>query len=184
MLSETTISIPWLQKDKVCIRGTGADDFADICAFSCSYGYCPIGACVCLAMGTKRKKPLYTGVVAFPVASRSADYSGLYSFNRNLGKIGDRAAHPTFGPPGWEGLCSYACNCGFCPSNICICTQTRALNVPPPKIRNTVGSSLNPKINDWGRFHNRAVIPGPPTVGVGKVDLSVENSGSRLLSPR
>ncbi|KAK4170847.1 glycosyl hydrolase family 71-domain-containing protein [Triangularia setosa] len=49
-----------------------------------------------------------------------------------------------------EGLCSYACNFGFCPSNICTCTQTGALNVPPPKIRDTVGSSLNPKVNDWG----------------------------------
>lgn len=171
----TTVSIPWLQKDKVCIRGTGANDFAGMCAFSCSYGYCPIGACVCLAMGTERKKPPYTGVVAFPVAGRSADYSGLCSFNCNLGKIGDKGcpsdicgtaeaplAIPTVspflpftctggqGPPGWEGLCSYACNFGFCPSNICTCTQTGALNVPPPKIRDTVGSSLNPKINDWG----------------------------------
>ncbi|KAK4170859.1 glycosyl hydrolase family 71-domain-containing protein [Triangularia setosa] len=147
------------QRYVVCIRGTGANDFADMCAFSCSYGYCPIGACVCLAM----------------VAGRSADYSGLCSFSCNLGKIGDRGCPsdicgtaeaplviPTVspflpftctggqGPPGWEGLCSYACNFGFGPSNICTCTQTGALNVPPPKIRDTVGSSLNPKVNDWG----------------------------------
>ncbi|KAK0666621.1 family 71 putative glycoside hydrolase [Cercophora samala] len=175
MSSETTVAIPWLQKDKVCIRGTGANDFAHMCAFSCSYGYCPIGACVCLAMGTEKKKPPYTGVVAFPVAGRSADYAGLCSFNCNLGKIGDSGcpsnicgtaevplAIPTVSPflpltctggrgsQGWEGLCSYACNYGFCPSNICTCTQTGALNVPPPKIRDTVGNSLHSEVNDWG----------------------------------
>ncbi|KAK4170683.1 hypothetical protein QBC36DRAFT_166340, partial [Triangularia setosa] len=64
----------------VCIRGTDVNDFADICAFSCLYGYCPIGACLFLVMGTERKKQPYTGVVAFPVAGRGADYSGPYSF--------------------------------------------------------------------------------------------------------
>ncbi|RKU46597.1 hypothetical protein DL546_006064 [Coniochaeta pulveracea] len=175
MSPDTSFSLPYVGSNMVCVRGTGANDFADMCAFSCSYGYCPIGACLCLAMGNQTKKPPYTGVTAYPVAGRSADFSGLCSFNCNLGKIGDKGCPsnicgtapaplviPTVspflpptctkgkGPAGWEGLCDYSCNFGFCPSNICTCTQTGALNVPPPKIKDTVGSSLDPNFNDWG----------------------------------
>lgn len=36
------------------------------------------------------------------------------------------------------GLCSFACNYGFCPSNACICTQ-RGRQVTPPSTSNTLG---------------------------------------------
>ncbi|KAH2617380.1 hypothetical protein KXW54_001219, partial [Aspergillus fumigatus] len=32
-------------KDQACIRGKGAYDFNDLCNFTFSYGYCPVGAC-------------------------------------------------------------------------------------------------------------------------------------------
>jgi hypothetical protein len=36
--------------DRKCIRGTGANNFAGLCEYSCKYGYCP-DACVCQAIG-------------------------------------------------------------------------------------------------------------------------------------
>ncbi|KAK4170815.1 family 71 putative glycoside hydrolase [Triangularia setosa] len=174
-LASGSVSKSLSLKNSVCVRGTGANDFAPLCTFACEYGYCPIGACTCLARGPQKKLPPYTGVTAFPIAGRSADYSGLCSHNCNLGKIGDPGCPssvcgtaevplvvPTVSPflppactrgvgsPGWEGLCSYACNFGFCPSRICTCTQRGGLNQPPPVIRDTEGYALQPGVNDYG----------------------------------
>jgi hypothetical protein len=35
--------------DEVCVNGTSVTAFKGLCSFSCSYGYCPVGACQCTA---------------------------------------------------------------------------------------------------------------------------------------
>ena len=174
-LSDSPVSKTLSTKNTVCIRGTGANDFSPLCEFSCKYGYCPIGACTCLARGPQKEKPEMTGVIAYPVAGKSADYSGLCSFNCNYGKIGDPGCPSDvcgtvevplvipnvspFAPPacrsgvgsqGWEGLCSFTCNFGYCPSRICTCTATGALNAAPPVVRDTEGFALQTGVNDYG----------------------------------
>ncbi|KAK3317119.1 glycosyl hydrolase family 71-domain-containing protein [Cercophora scortea] len=168
--TQDVFAIPWLQKDKVCVRGSGANNFDGLCSFACGLGYCPLGACLCKAMGTQKKKPNYTNVEGYPIAGEDASYSGLCAFDCNLGYCPPNACGtvevpltvPTvspFLPPtcisgtgtgNWEGLCRYACNYGMCPSQLCTCTATGVLNVPPPKLRDTVGFALGLGVNDWG----------------------------------
>ncbi|PYI12923.1 mutanase [Aspergillus violaceofuscus CBS 115571] len=134
-----------------CIKGKGAYDFNDLCAFTCSYGYCPVGACTCEQIGSARTKPKATGVTGYPAEGRDANYEGLCSFACNYGycpsKTCDTVEHsmpiPTvsdFLPPACisgtgeddaMGLCSYACNYGYCPINVCTCTATGPLIQPP-----------------------------------------------------
>ena len=35
--------------DEVCVNGTSVTAFKGLCSFSCSLGYCPVGACQCTA---------------------------------------------------------------------------------------------------------------------------------------
>ncbi|KAH2034642.1 hypothetical protein KXV65_000174 [Aspergillus fumigatus] len=142
-------------KDQACIRGKGAYDFNDLCSFTCSYGYCPVGACTCEQMGVPRTKPNATGVIGYPAEGKDANYLGLCSFACNYGhcpsKTCDTQEHPMpiptvsdFLPPACTegtgngnalGLCSYACGFGYCPINMCKCTKTGALVEPPPQTK-------------------------------------------------
>lgn len=146
--------------DAVCIEGFGVYNFAGLCNFTCQYGYCPIGACTCTAMGPAAQKPTPTGKQGYPIAGEDASYSGLCSFACNYGYCPDTTcgyvevplATPTvspFLPPACTagsgdgnlaGLCSYACGYSYCPIHSCTCTGTGALNAPPP----TIGSSGSP----------------------------------------
>lgn len=137
--------------DQVCVKGKGAYDFNDLCNFTCSYGYCPVGACTCEQMGVARKKPKATGTIGYPAEGRDANYAGLCSFSCNYGHCPSKLCHTTehpmpiptvsdFLPPacvagtgqgGSSGLCSYACDYGYCPINLCTCTKTGALVQPP-----------------------------------------------------
>lgn len=167
--SQQTLQIPYLASDKVCVSGTGAYNFAGLCDFSCKYGYCPVGACLCTGIGTQKTKPNSTGVVGYPKAGLDASYSGLCSFNCDLGYCPPEACGtvsapltiPTVsdflppactsgeGPGNWGGLCSYSCNFGFCPIGICTCTQKGTLVLPPPVLHDTKGFALN-GVNDFG----------------------------------
>ncbi|OIW34215.1 hypothetical protein CONLIGDRAFT_568540 [Coniochaeta ligniaria NRRL 30616] len=141
---------------QVCIRGTGANNFAGLCSFACTYGYCPIGACTCTAVGPAVKPPGPEtpgyGTVGYPAEGLDASYSGLCSFNCNYGycpsgvcgtteyplvipTVSDFLPNACTGGTGTGnlgGLCSYACNFGFCPLHSCTCTSQGPLNVPPP----------------------------------------------------
>lgn len=137
--------------DQVCVKGKGAYDFNDLCKFTCSYGYCPVGACTCEQMGIAHKKPKATGTIGYPAEGRDANYVGLCRFACNYGycltKLCDTKQHPMpvpivsdFLPPACvagtgegsaTGLCSYACGYGYCPINLCVCTKTGALVQPP-----------------------------------------------------
>ncbi|KAJ6103765.1 mutanase [Penicillium sp. IBT 16267x] len=145
--------------DQVCVKGKGAYDFDDLCSFTCSYGYCPVGACTCERMGAARTKPNATGILGYPAEGRDANYEGLCSFACNYGhcpsKTCDTTEHPMpvptvsdflppaciagTGPGSVSGLCSYACSYGYCPINLCSCTKTGALVQPPTQ---TAGAGI------------------------------------------
>ncbi|UKZ50342.1 hypothetical protein TrVGV298_004600 [Trichoderma virens] len=79
-----------------CVAGTVAPgesgNFAGLCSFSCNYGYCPPGPCVCTATGTVPQAPPSNGRNGCPLAGEPAAYSGL---------------------------CSFSCNHGYCPEGAC-----------------------------------------------------------------
>ncbi|CAG7981019.1 unnamed protein product, partial [Penicillium nalgiovense] len=157
MSSSDTTSIDLA--DQACVEGKGAYDFNDLCSFTCSYGYCPVGACTCERMGVARKMPNATGTIGYPAEGKDANYLGLCNFACNLGncpsRTCDTAEHPMpvpsvsdFLPPACvagtgegqaTGLCSYACGYGYCPINLCTCTMTGALVQPPAQ---TEGSGM------------------------------------------
>ncbi|RDW93688.1 glycoside hydrolase family 71 protein [Aspergillus mulundensis] len=137
--------------DQTCIEGTAPGNFQGLCEFTCKYGYCPIGACVCTKLGAPRVKPKATGNKGYPIAGEGSSYIGLCNFACNYGYCPPEACggvevaltEPTVSPflpsactsgagqGDLVGLCSYACNYGFCPIHACTCTSTGALNQPP-----------------------------------------------------
>ncbi|KAJ9367746.1 CAZyme family GH71 and CBM24 [Paecilomyces variotii] len=138
--------------EQTCMNGTGAYNFAGLCEFACTYGYCPLGACTCTKMGIGYEKPNSTGVVGYPIAGEDASYSGLCNFDCNLGfcppsacgteevPLSTPSVSP-FLPPACTagtgegnlaGLCDFSCTHGFCPMNACTCTGQGAVNVMDP----------------------------------------------------
>lgn len=83
-MSATVNSTQW-----VCVEGTAAAGFDELCAFTCKYGYCPVGACLCTKMGPGNKLPGPEtpgfGTMGFPAKGRTASYGGLCSFACNYG---------------------------------------------------------------------------------------------------
>lgn len=166
-VSKTVNSTQW-----VCIEGTAAAGFDELCAFTCKYGYCPVGACLCTKMGPGNKLPGPDtpgfGTVGFPAEGRSASYGGLCSFACNYGfgcpnAYCDTAEHdlviPNVSPftpdactsgvgeGGLGGLCGFSCNFGFCPIHSCTCTSTGALHVPPAP-SDTVTGEADPSVDE------------------------------------
>ncbi|OBR10453.1 mutanase [Colletotrichum higginsianum IMI 349063] len=83
---------PRSRGEQGCIKGTGAPGFKELCEFNCQYDYCPVSSCLCQAVGAPRPKPAELQKSGYPAAGRSENYSGL---------------------------CSNACNLGFCPPAYC-----------------------------------------------------------------
>lgn len=156
----------------VCIEGTAAAGFDELCAFTCKYGYCPVGACLCTKMGPGNDLPDENipgfGTIGFPAKGKSASYSGLCSFACNYGfpcpnAYCDTTEHelviPSVSPftpdactsgvgeGGLGGLCSFACNFGFCPIHSCTCTSTGPLHVPPAQ-SGTVTGEADPSVDE------------------------------------
>ncbi|GKZ33830.1 hypothetical protein AbraIFM66950_003914 [Aspergillus brasiliensis] len=150
-MAEDSISLkPTSLTDQVCIEGWGKGNFAGLCKFTCSLGYCPVGACVCSKMGPQPKMPKATGIQGYPTAGESPSYSGLCSFACNYGNCIEGVCGtvevpltiPTVSPftpdtctagtgtGAFAGLCSYGCNVGYCPIHNCTCTATGPLNLP------------------------------------------------------
>ncbi|KAK0115705.1 hypothetical protein ONS96_014150 [Cadophora gregata f. sp. sojae] len=152
-MSASSISAtpPRKRSEQVCVKGTGANNFAGLCAFTCQYGYCPPEACVCLALGKQATLPKETGTPGFPAAGLSEAYSGLCRYACNYGYCPTGACSTTkqplivptvseFAPPvcikgtgsgNIKGLCEFACNYGNCPMASCKCLATGALNAFP-----------------------------------------------------
>ncbi|KAK4148379.1 glycosyl hydrolase family 71-domain-containing protein, partial [Chaetomidium leptoderma] len=166
-VSTTVNSTQW-----VCIEGTAAAGFDELCAFTCKYGYCPVGACLCTKMGPGNKLPDADtpgfGTVGFPAEGRSASYGGLCSFACNYGfpcpnAYCDTTEHqlviPNVSPftpdactsgvgeGGLGGLCGFSCNFGFCPIHSCTCTSTGALHVPPGPSE-TITGEADPSVDE------------------------------------
>ncbi|KAH6842747.1 mutanase [Chaetomium sp. MPI-CAGE-AT-0009] len=145
--------------DQQCVEGFGATyfgNFDDLCRLTCKYGYCPPSACVCTKMGEPGHIPeTSSGAVGYP-ANGDMNYDGLCKFACNrlwtCPKECTLSPQPVYIPdnspfsnpacragvakPEFEdyygGLCSYACNWGFCPMAVCTCTDLGYLNIPPP----------------------------------------------------
>jgi hypothetical protein len=93
-LSPSTTTTSSVTKTSVCVGGTGAGNYAGLCGFACSYGYCPPGPCTCTTSGTPVPTPATHGVDGVPLKGE-ADYDS------------------------YLGLCSYCCDHGYCPKSAC-----------------------------------------------------------------
>ncbi|GJC92737.1 mutanase [Colletotrichum higginsianum] len=142
--------------EQKCIEGTGAKNFAGLCKNACKYGYCPVSACVCKAMGKPVPTPTTSGAMGYPLPGEDASYSGMCEYNCLLGYCPSDACGydevplaiatvSAFLPPACTGgkardssllddLCSWTCKYGFCPIRVCTCTQQGALKEPPAQI--------------------------------------------------
>lgn len=153
-----------------CIAGWGAFNFAGLCDWSCAHGYCPVGACLCTAMGPQPDLPEATHPAGYPIAGESADYSGLCGFACPYGYCPPEAcgsephalvvydsspflpAVPTAGSGDGDlaGLCSFSCNYGFCPMHNCTTTQTGVLVPQPGHNTSVFGAYWNYEVSDSG----------------------------------
>jgi hypothetical protein len=153
--------------EQKCINGTGYENFAGLCDFACEYGYCDHSACVCKAMGSPRATPSQSAPTGYPAAGLDDSYSGVCAFDCEHGycppsACSDEASPLTtptvsdFSPPACRGgsalagaesslagLCSYACNFGFCPYLVCSCDEKGALNETPAIIDGDSGEAAD-----------------------------------------
>jgi hypothetical protein len=74
-----------------CISGTGPGNYASLCIFSCSLGFCP-SPCTCTAMGPQAQLPASTGDIGYPLSGEDDSY---------------------------YALCGFACSLGDCPASAC-----------------------------------------------------------------
>lgn len=179
---------------QTCVAGYSVDTFTDLCEFTCAWGYCPVGACVCTNMGIILEQVNQTGTVGYP-ANGDANYAGLCSFACAAGycpskycSLEVQAAYiPTsspFDPPtctegnstndNFLGLCSYACNFGFCPRNSCSCSSEGPLIQPPAQTSNETGISLVGPDSDLCNFAcTRGYCPSGTCTTSANFDVSV-----------
>ncbi|ESZ94750.1 alpha-1,3-glucanase/mutanase [Sclerotinia borealis F-4128] len=143
-----SVETPYDLSDLVCIEGSGATGFATICSLVCEYGYCPIGACYCTALGLQKEYPVFTGDLGF--ATSDPNYDGLCKWTYQFGftfpdhcsttKQDTTVPNPSpFLPKsctggewavaldGLEELCAFTCSLGYCPTHLCLCTSEGAL---------------------------------------------------------
>jgi hypothetical protein len=74
-----------------CTRGEGSGALAELCSWTCGYGFCPYLACTCTNQGPTPTQPTDTGAVGYPIPSVGNDH----------------------------GLCAYAFSHGNCPNTTC-----------------------------------------------------------------
>ncbi|MCJ1307285.1 hypothetical protein MMC25_000931 [Agyrium rufum] len=65
----------------VCTKGTAPGNFKDLCAFTCSLGYYPIGACQCLEMGPQPTLPKATGTKGYPLKGEAICVSSVVDWD-------------------------------------------------------------------------------------------------------
>ncbi|GES56905.1 alpha-1,3-glucanase/mutanase [Aspergillus terreus] len=105
--------------EQQCIRGTAKGNFKGLWEFTCSYGYCPIGACVCLELGPPKRAPRAHGGERVDLTEPT------------VSPFLPSACTSGTGQDSYIGFCQYACDFGFCPIKHCTCTSTGTL-IPPP----------------------------------------------------
>lgn len=69
---------------QVCIKGRGLGTYLGLCDYGCKYGYCPKGQCSCVAMGTQRTLPKWSGYSGCPAPGYDRTHTGLCSFGCGL----------------------------------------------------------------------------------------------------
>ncbi|KAK3937497.1 glycosyl hydrolase family 71-domain-containing protein [Diplogelasinospora grovesii] len=176
--------------EQKCINGTGYQNFEGICDFAYRYGYCDHSACVCKAMGSPSATPSGVAPTGYPAAGLDASYAGVCAFDCEHGYCPPSACSyeesplttPTvsdFSPPACiagsaiagpnsalGGLCSYACNFGFCPYLVCHCDGQGALHETPAKIDGYSGKAAD-GVEDHGLCSfacERGYCPAPTCV--------------------
>ncbi|RYC93703.1 hypothetical protein BFJ63_vAg3341 [Fusarium oxysporum f. sp. narcissi] len=141
-----------------CMKGTGRDGFAELCEFTCSFGYCPPGPCTCTKLGKALDTPEPKNVDGYPLAGSDCTYKGLCSYACNYGHCpskycttaasakdkcvippeeadpedSDDACTAGTGTGNFEGLCGFSCGRGYCPQPQCKCTGRGPAITPPP----------------------------------------------------
>ncbi|WYZ36356.1 hypothetical protein EsH8_XIII_000008 [Colletotrichum jinshuiense] len=153
MAAPRSVTVPSLS-GQICISGWGANDFGRLCEFTCSYAYCPKGACVCTGLGTKFDYPNGTGPPGFPLEGRGSSYGGLCSSACSYGFCPEEACGTTqyplvepavspFQPPACTSgtgngalaaLCSFTCRHGYCPIAACVCHTTGDIDWLDPTV--------------------------------------------------
>ncbi|KAK1972908.1 hypothetical protein LY78DRAFT_675805 [Colletotrichum sublineola] len=142
--------------DQVCVNGTGpVPGFSTLCEFTCSYGYCPKGACHCTKLGAQKQLPKWKGIEAHPAKGRTTDYQGICQYACNLGFCPSAycstddyspiiATVSPFLPATctrgeamstsklFDELCAFSCAHGFCPIAVCYCSAQGSLNLIEP----------------------------------------------------
>lgn len=148
----STVTTPIDLKNLTCTKGTGKGGLQELCEFTCKYGYCPIGACTCLALGTAESPPAIVNVDGYPGLGKDCNYIGLCSYACNHGFCPDDSCstdpaqdgacesvvdphaglvcNSGSGSGNMAGLCSWNCNYGFCPDP-CTCNGWGTQNTPP-----------------------------------------------------
>lgn len=188
--------------EQSCIEGSGKGNFQGLCESTCRFGYCPVGACVCLRIGPPRKLPDPTGVQGYPIEGEGSSYIGLCSFACNYGFCPPNACgtvkvpltEPTVSPflpqactsgtgvDSFIGLCQFSCNFGFCPIHRCTCTETGPLVSAPPRNTSIEGHFIDDGTDDAG-LCNFACQHGycPPTCVT--TDKNKDDDGSEDDDP-
>lgn len=83
---KTTSSLaprPTSSSSRVCSAGTGQGNYVGLCAFACSFGYCPPGPCTCteyVSASAARQVPSDTGKRGRPAPGLDDSYLGLCAF--------------------------------------------------------------------------------------------------------
>lgn len=158
-------------RNQVCINGTGWGDFKPLCEFACYYGYCPIDACYCTAIGSPRKPNNSTGVKGYPVAGKDNRYSFLCAWACDRGYcpkeycgtqevslvprhdtwyLHDTCISGTGRESNLEGLCGFSCKYGYCPLHSCYCREWGPVVHPPsPRISISIAVTLSPELDPF-----------------------------------
>ncbi|CAD6446789.1 70f8fb62-2be9-40c0-91c7-3914c6610b41 [Sclerotinia trifoliorum] len=204
-----SVETPYELSDLVCVEGSGAPGFAEMCSVVCEYGYCPIGACYCTAIGLQKDYPVYTGDTGF--ATSDPDYNGLcawtyqygFTFPNHCSTTKQVTSVPTSSPflpkactageravalDGLDELCAFTCSLGYCPIHLCSCTSEGALvsadDIDAPDI---VTFTSNPDDRDQSALCDWACGTGgycPCEIGTGTLpcDLSLNFTSMSALS--
>jgi hypothetical protein len=145
--SPTSLYIPTVSpfNPPACTGGSGEGDFADLCQWSCQYGYCPISACTCHTQGDLVVPPPQVGNInaTFVPITGVLAYDQLCVFTCSRGHCPDVCASNLActsgsGDGNFGGLCGYSCGYNFCPEP-CKCLSHGTKVSPPSAIPGVTG---------------------------------------------
>ncbi|KAF6817199.1 mutanase [Colletotrichum plurivorum] len=166
-------------EDKVCIRGTGTNEFNEIYRTTYSLDYCPQTTYVYRATGALGKLPTEVPGEVFPAEGLNSNYIGLcnvtclygFYFPKYCGKTQYPLIEPTvspFNPPSctsgsgegdWTLLCNFACRHGFYPIARCKYTSQGPLSLLNPTRQVKVVSRIGEDHSLYAFAYSRGLCP-------------------------